>query len=98
MSDKPNILPNDGGFAFPGFWLEGSPSGNWTWKSINQGMSLRDYFAAAAIQGMLASTSLLEYIADEGANANSPGTALTILPERAYLLADAMIAARQPKP
>ena len=91
MSDKPNILPNDGGFAFPGFWLEGSPSGNWTWKSINQGMSLRDYFAAAALQGLCAEYGTMAV--------NGTGKPQTVdMAHAAYAYADAMIAARQPKP
>lgn len=69
----------DGGAAFPGEKDErfGQPN------DCNEGMSLRDYFAAKAMQGLIASN-------DEGA-----GDRLTELPEYAYQIADAMIAARQ---
>lgn len=50
--------PNDGGAAFPVppvrlNMLNGDPH----WSYPYTGMTLRDYFAAAALQGMLASSS-----------------------------------------
>jgi len=73
---------NDGGPAFPSeVWdSEGCPQ-------HTQGMTLRDYFAAKAMQGLLA---------------QSCGTALgsdTIHgAQYAYQMADAMLAARKEKP
>lgn len=67
--------PNHGGYAFPtGLPLEGGNTG---------GMTLRDYFAAAALQGMLANPNA-SYIADE--------TAVD-----AYEFADAMLVQRWQK-
>jgi len=48
-----------------------------------QGMSLRDYFAAAALQGLLADGGCLSWEADA---------------ENAYQAADAMLKAREAKP
>lgn len=59
--------PNDGGPAFPVMYE-------------SQGMSLRDYFAAAALQGALADT-----------RCNGPFEAYA---KDAYLYADAMLAER----
>ncbi|MGX5862658.1 hypothetical protein ACWKSU_09190 [Enterobacter cloacae] len=39
---------NDGGFAFP---MEATDAT--AWKDCNQGMTLRDYFAAKAMQAMI---------------------------------------------
>lgn len=71
---------NDGGFAFPrpstadthGYGEEGAA-----------GMTLRDYFAAAALQGMLASESV-------DSSYESTGAAM-----RAFGMADAMLKERQ---
>ena len=71
----------DGGRAFP--WcgdLNECPT-------INLGMTLRDYFAAKAMQGLLAQSmgSALQSDPDTGA-------------QYAYRMADAMLAARENKP
>ena len=69
---------NDGGPAFPPHW---DP------KTHPSGMALRDYFAAKAMQGLLA---------------QSLGTALESDPilgaQYAYRVADAMLAARNARP
>ena len=65
---------DDGGPAFP--LVETSSSG-----STSVGMSLRDYFAAAAMQGLLANASEVN---DE-------------LAAEAFTAADAMLAARERK-
>lgn len=77
-----STLPKDGGAAFPvpperlnNF--NGDPH----WSFPNPGMSLRDYFAAAAIQGMLASSSPGQFSEADYAGA-------------AYAQADAMLAER----
>ena len=49
---------------------------------VNEGMTLRDYFAAKAMQGLIASN-------DEGA-----GDRIDDIPGYAYLIADAMLKAR----
>ncbi len=78
-----STLPKDGGAAFPvpperlnNF--NGDPH----WSFPNPGMSLRDYFAAAALQGLLASSK--DIIGMSEANYATA----------AYLQADAMLAER----
>ncbi len=67
--------PNDGGAAFPvSYGPDGTPG-------YADGMSLRDYFATAALQGMIAAD-----IAD---------VTLDVSASDAYRYADAMLAARQ---
>ena len=65
---------NDGGPAFP------TPSG----IQHNDGLSLRDYFAAAALKGMLANPNIYD-ICDEAAVLES------------FEIADAMLKAREAK-
>jgi hypothetical protein len=74
---------DNGGPAFP----QASPEMVITGQSMGetQGMSLRDYFAAAALQGLLA-----HLIGVENANGNASKYA-----GRAYQYADAMLAARK---
>lgn len=68
---------DDGGSAFPASYEIGPPSA---------GMSLRDYFAATAVNGMLASlTETSEYPA---------GKYLDALVSKGFEVADAMLAAR----
>lgn len=70
----------DGGPAFPCDPFIASMPGNETVaKRLAEGMSLRDYFAAKAMQGMLADPEVIPNI----------GTATT-----AYEMADAMLRAR----
>ena len=52
-----------------------------SWNDPNQGMALRDYFAAAVLQGMCAGL-------ERGDNPDA-------IPEFAYTLADAMLEARK---
>ena len=70
---------NNGGPAFPGTqYASGiSPTGH------AEGMTLRDYFAAKAMQGMLADS---EVVASQEQ-----------LAEASYKMADAMLRAREPK-
>jgi len=71
----------DGGPAFPG--EQGHvPGGTWN-QTFESGMSLRDFFAAHALTGMLADKTPAKYY-DEIAG-------------HAYRFADAMLAARAPK-
>ena len=65
--------PNDGGAAFPIVSDD----------LCATGMSLRDYFAAAALQGLLASSSVGDALAE-------PDYA-----KAAYIQADAMLAERE---
>lgn len=69
----------DGGPAFPG---EKSVRFGQT-NDVNEGMTLRDYFAAKAMQALIASN-------DEGA-----GDRIAEIHEYAYQIADAMLKARE---
>lgn len=61
----------------------------------HNGLSLRDYFAAKALQGLACSdTTLWPSGADE---ADDPTDAL-FMARTAYMMADAMLAARKPDP
>ena len=71
---------NDGGFAFPVWELNGNGQPEMT----GFGMSLRDYFAAKAMQGQI--NNPLKLGDDE---------AHLLIAERAYRMADAMIKARE---
>jgi len=72
MTDK----KDDGGFAFPHPY--DSPGG----------MSLRDYFAAAALAGMMANPN----------RKNNSSALATMHATEAYEIADAMLEARKAKP
>lgn len=70
---------NDGGPAFP----VSPEESRGKVSSVHGGMTLRDYLAAKAMQGLIASN-------DDGA-----GDRLTDVPAYAYDIADAMLKARQ---
>ena len=72
----PTKMINDGGPAFPRTGADGH-------TSPQSGMTLRDYFAAAALQGLLA---------DNGGGGSWDSDALN-----AYKAADAMLKAREVK-
>lgn len=71
-----NNTKDDGGFAFP---CENDSNKYYNW--INKGMTLRDYFAAAALQGLLANEGQNDFESQYGI--------------RAYAIADAMLQARK---
>ena len=52
---------NDGGSAFP--YIPRASSGNLDVTKQTPGMSLRDYFAAAVLQGMLTNQTTPKYLA-----------------------------------
>jgi len=66
---------NDGGPAFPTVARDGN------WQPHHDGLSLRDYFAAAALQGLMASRNFLDEY-------DGPYV---------YEIADAMLKARESK-
>lgn len=73
---------NDGGPAFP------------AWNTITDGMSLRDYFAAKVMQSLVSEEAA---IAAVGAKAALDGTSSDhVVATKAYVQADAMLAARAP--
>ncbi|MEE9909812.1 hypothetical protein LWV33_21715 [Brucella intermedia] len=71
-----------GGAAFPVTFEGGSNNGDAPF--FHEGMTLRDYFAAKALNGLLA-----------GQFRDTGSLNLKELPEEAYRIADAMIAARE---
>ena len=86
-------MKNDGGPAFP---VLHTIDGNWVKNPLDEfkGMSLRDYFAAAALKGMCA--GLTRFCEDEPAKSagiivNRPND----LSEIAYTYADAMLEERK---
>ena len=87
-----------GGPAFPAGSVRKSrpahdPGGNWVEtdrvQPLHQGLTMRDYFAAKAMAGLMANTRFFE---DVGGTDSSRTACL------AYLTADAMLAARKPNP
>lgn len=77
----------NGGPAFPVFGVnsvrvEMDGSTEWEPQQISEGMTLRDYFAAKAMQGLVASVGAAQMRVDEAA-------------DFAYLIAGAMLAARE---
>lgn len=88
---------NDGGPAFPGQMATGydARSGNY-----NEGMTLRDYFAAKALQGFLSNHEAMEQLDDAISKFTTDhevrrAVAINdVLSKRAYMLADAMLARR----
>jgi hypothetical protein len=76
---------NNGGSAFPHEDGRLSANGDWIWHE-NTGMTLRDYFAAKAMQG------------DVAASGTQRPTNLAGVAGFAYAMADAMLAARATTP
>jgi hypothetical protein len=74
---------NDGGYAFP---MEATDAT--AWRDCNQGMTLRDYFAAKALSGWLASYP--ESCTHPIVAGNADEVA-----KHSYMLADAMLRARE---
>ena len=79
------MAKNDGGPAFP------CPVG---WVRGRDGMSLRDWFAGMAMPEIIAAVSREEYTLDAAPDGATTAQAIAI---DAYVLADAMIYARENK-
>jgi hypothetical protein len=78
----------NGGPAFPRAGHEWS-EGSWVAAPVEDGMTLRDYFAAKAMQGLLANPKMSEVILKEG------GAFGGWIEHSAYSWADAMLKARK---
>jgi len=76
---------DNGGAAFPGFKLGSSAQSGQPVALPVSGMSLRDYFAAKAMQGILAGNHPITHELD----------CLNITAITAYKMADAMLEARK---
>lgn len=83
MSNQPN-----GGPAFPKAGLD--PWG--AAKSVETGMTLRDYFAAKAMQGYLANSWQAQEL---DATGDSSREQMAIVAEISYVMADALLAERE---
>lgn len=94
-------MSNDGGPAFPTEWLNPSdernslaPDGRVVPPNSSAqmyGMSLRDYFAAKAMQGMLADPDTRQF------GKGKEQDFLERFPKSCYMIADAMLRAREAK-
>ena len=82
MSDKPKI--DDGGPAFPWSYMDRDSMGQEVTREQGEGMSLRDYFAAKAMQSIFNSLHL-------GIQPDD----LLLACKDAYAIADAMLEARK---
>lgn len=80
----------DGGQAFPRAGFSG-PAG---FGKPDYGMTLRDYFAAKAMQGYLANSWQAQEL---DATGDSSREQMAIVAEISYVMADAMLAARENK-
>ncbi len=89
MTTKPN-----GGPAFPQHIAADASGDIYTSDQFEDGagMTLRDYFAAAALKGMLASDTAVAAVAERTLHSETPEQASARI---AYKFADAMIAARE---
>jgi hypothetical protein len=86
MSEK-EITTDNGGSAFP---TTGFDSPNHGWQHGQEGMTLRDYFAAAALTGEVGGEDFGGELAQLRSHENA-----RLMARRAYMLADAMLAARK---
>jgi hypothetical protein len=84
MSEKPH-----GGAAFPMVSNEGTDSSRHF--TIKRGMSLRDYFAAKVLSGMMADGDSFRTVMQQVGPRETPTAKLAAI---AYSIADAMIAER----
>ena len=82
---------NDGGFAFP---MPDVLHVNGMVQHGFNGMTLREYYAGQALQGLLASTKT----SDAPLDAYGAAAAALAIAKDAYILADTMLKAREVKP
>ena len=97
--------PDDGGPAFPQLDVHFGISGESVENSASGGMTLRDYFAAAAMQGQVSSSDAMQEVMDECREAIPEATHADRLEQSqfvvawwAYKMADAMLKAREARP
>jgi hypothetical protein len=95
-------MSKDGGPAFPYEGVEHVQTARNTWTTRNvesAGMTLRDYFAASALQGygqnMLVMNNAIEGWKDTGRGGQRETCIAEYIAGLAYEVADAMLAARE---
>lgn len=76
---------NTGGSAFP-YEYDRDDNVGGTFRDIESGMTLRDYFAAKAMQAMISNPSIID---------NDSDGAINYASSAAYKFADAMLKARE---
>lgn len=86
--EKPTSTPKDGGPAFPQSVSLPSTPDFYTSGTASVGMSLRDYFAAKALDGLLSKELFLRGAVLQDAHMSSS------ISKSAYEVADAMLAER----
>ncbi len=85
----------NGGSAFPASVAVGPADDKYSSFDIDPGMSLRDWFAGQALNGLMANPERYEYLAERiSAGTLSQDQATEKNVKKAYLIADAMIAER----
>lgn len=99
--------PETGGPAFPtpeqrreikSFDKEGDSIGSLeiiTAEDVHPGMSLRDYFAAKAMQGILANDVCMRQLMAHHPDGNLDRAGLAMIADKSYRYADAMLEARK---
>jgi len=88
-----NTQPNDGGPAYPWQYMDRDSMGVEVTREQGMGMSLRDYFATAALQGIISNQQLLANLDDMVPEKGTRQVAAYF----AYACADAMLSARERK-
>ena len=88
MQDEVSDIANNGGPAFP------TPAG----LQHNDGMTLRDYFAATALQGLLSKLPIIDQTGVHGIKVDDKIAYNNEVAESCYWIADAMLRAREAKP
>ena len=82
---------NDGGPAYP---MGYHPEGN---SADHSGMTLRDYFAAAALQGLISKLPIIDQTGVHGIKVDDKIAYNNEVAESCYWIADAMLKAREVK-
>lgn len=88
---------NDGGQAFPhqGYPVADASGAVSGFEGSGPGMTLRDYFAAAALQGLLPKLPLVDQLGEHGPAVDDKVAHNLEIATSCYCLADAMLAARR---
>lgn len=92
---------NDGGPAFPSNFTLSKDGSTWTKHENRGGMTLRDFFAAKALQGLLADTNThVGYVNPKTGRGwpNDEKKFRNAVAFVAYSMADSMLRAREVKP
>ena len=88
------MIQNDGGPAFPCEAVPGATDERW---QPRPGMSLRDWFAGQVLVGLLSKLPLVDQKGQYGKAVADKIKHNMEIAESCYWLADAMLAAREPK-